>query len=270
MAHHARPRHAEGVAHGDGATVHVHAVVGDAQALRCVQGHDGEGLVELPQPHVVDGEAMAAKEPRHGKDGSDAHLLRCAASDGEALEGPEGLEAAPGRLRLGHDHHRRGAVGELARVARGDGGALRLAHWLEAGDRLEGSARAVALVAGHGVGHAVLGARGLVLDNHLNIHGHDLRIEATRLLRCRRSTLRLYSICVLRFARYAVPLRDEIRGVDHGHPELGARFGEGRFHLRGLLNHGLHQADGLHPARDHDGAPLMDDGVRAVRDRLEA
>src|SRR5215213_8765733 len=45
----ARAGHAEGVTHGDRPTVHVVAVIVDAEAIPGVEALAGEGLVQLPQ-----------------------------------------------------------------------------------------------------------------------------------------------------------------------------------------------------------------------------
>ena len=122
--------HAERVADGDRAAVDVEPVEVDAEVL--VGRHDlgGERLVDLDQVDVADGHARRAPG------------LACVASTGPrpmisgerprdagGHDAGERREAELGRLGVGHDHHRGGAVVERAAVAGGD-------HAVGAEDRL--------------------------------------------------------------------------------------------------------------------------------------
>lgn len=89
-----RSGHPEWVSDGDGTSVDVHLGVVNAEHIRAVEGNDGEGLVELPEVDVVDGEPVAGEKLGDGDGGADSHLLGGAAADGETDEGAEGGETA--------------------------------------------------------------------------------------------------------------------------------------------------------------------------------
>ena len=91
------------------------------EAVAAVDDLRGERLVQLPHVDVVDLQAVTLQQLGHREHRADAHLVRLAAGDGEAAED----ELRPDAEGLGaiHRHHQRraGAVGELRRVAGGDG-----------------------------------------------------------------------------------------------------------------------------------------------------
>src|SRR5882762_7861644 len=89
MSYEPRARHAVGMADGDGASVDVEPVVGDAEPVAAVQDLHRERLVQLPQADVVHLQSGTLQEPRDGEDGPDTHLVRLAARDREAAEDPE-------------------------------------------------------------------------------------------------------------------------------------------------------------------------------------
>src|SRR5690349_9539202 len=65
VAREARAGHAEGVADGDRATVHVEQFRRNAQLLLAVDRLRGEGFVEFPEADVLDLEAMAREQLGH-------------------------------------------------------------------------------------------------------------------------------------------------------------------------------------------------------------
>jgi hypothetical protein len=109
------------VADRDRAAVDVHPVRRDAEPLLAVQRLDRERLVELPEIDVVDAEAGAFEQPRHGDDRADPHLVGLAPGDREAAEGAERLQRFAGRevgALLG-DEERCPGVAEVVRPERG-------------------------------------------------------------------------------------------------------------------------------------------------------
>jgi hypothetical protein len=112
------------VTEGDGAAVHVDLREVEAGLLRHGEGHDGEGLVDLEEVDVVDGQPELARVTSMalaGRRGEPLGRLRGAAVADDAGEGgePEALH----RVARG-EHEGRGAVVDLARVGGGDGARL--------------------------------------------------------------------------------------------------------------------------------------------------
>mmetsp|Transcript_9321 Transcript_9321/g.27668 ORF Transcript_9321/g.27668 Transcript_9321/m.27668 type:complete len:273 (+) Transcript_9321:375-1193(+) len=271
MPHHTRARHAEGVPNGDGPAAHVHLVEGDAKLVRSAKGDDGKGLVDLPEVNVLHHQPLALEEAGHGEHGTDAHLVRGAPGHDKALEYAQRFDAPSFRLGVGHDDARRRPVRELASIPRSYG-RVRVhicAYGAEAGKGLESGTRAVALVLGDNVGHATLLPCGLVLCDHLHLHGHNLRVKAPLSLRGRHSLLRLEGVLILALAADRIALAHNVSRVYHGHPQLRARFRERWLHLRGLGDHGLHERDGLHPSSDDHRHALMHHCMGRVGDGLE-
>src|SRR5689334_722657 len=91
-----RARGAVGMADRDRAAVHVEALVRNAEAVAAVDHLHGEGLVQLPEPDILDLEPGALEELGHGEHRSDSHLVGLAARDREAAEDAERLELARG------------------------------------------------------------------------------------------------------------------------------------------------------------------------------
>src|SRR4029077_838274 len=97
----------------------VELVVVDAEPVAAVDDLDRERFVELPEVDVVYLEAMRLEQLRHREHGTDAHLVRIAAGDGDAAIDSERLEVAlAGELGV-HQHASASAVGELRGIAGG-------------------------------------------------------------------------------------------------------------------------------------------------------
>ncbi len=111
VTYHARAAHAEGMPDGDGTAVDVEQLVGDAELVATIQDLDSEGLVELPQVHVVHTDPSAFQQPRYGKDRSDAHLIGLTACYREAATTAEGCYTTLFRQFFIHEHARGRAVG---------------------------------------------------------------------------------------------------------------------------------------------------------------
>ena len=146
----ARARHAEGVADRDRAAVDVVLLGVDAEGVAAVEALAREGFVELPEVDVVDLEAGALEQLRHGVDRADAHLVGLAARDREAAEGAEGLDAALLGFAGLHHHDRGRTVRKLRGVAGRDVLVL-AADRLQLRQALERRGRSVALVLRDGV-----------------------------------------------------------------------------------------------------------------------
>src|SRR5688572_32364771 len=87
MSHEPRSAHAERVPDSDRAAVDVEPLVVDPETIATVERLHGEGLVQLPEPDIVDAEPLALEQPRYREDGSDAHLLGRATGDRHAAIG---------------------------------------------------------------------------------------------------------------------------------------------------------------------------------------
>mmetsp|Transcript_27269 Transcript_27269/g.80302 ORF Transcript_27269/g.80302 Transcript_27269/m.80302 type:complete len:243 (+) Transcript_27269:679-1407(+) len=203
--------------------------------------------------------------------GGRAHLVGRAARHREALEGAERLQAAPRRLGFGHDDARRSAVRQLRRVAGGDeGGRVHLAsHGVHPREGLERGAGPVALVAIRE--HRLVGrlAGLFVCDEHRRLHRHDFILEEARLLSRGGASLRLDGVNVLRLARDAVPGRDNVCRLNHGHPQGGKLAHQLLLGDGGFACHGRHHRDALHPAADRDVHAVDHHRVRSRRHRLQ-
>ena len=112
-------RAAQGGAQGDGAAVDVDLVDVDAELAGAVDRLAGEGLVDLEEVHVPDGQAGLLQRGRDGLGGTDAHDLGVHTDDRVAAEGGEGGEPLGLRGLARHDEGRGRAVGHLRGVAGG-------------------------------------------------------------------------------------------------------------------------------------------------------
>src|SRR5688572_8807820 len=96
----------------DRAAVDIQPLIRNTEAVAAVEHLHGEGFVELPQIDVLDAQAGALEELRHGKHGTDSHLIGLATRNRETSEYSERLKAAflgePGA----HDHTGAGAIRE--------------------------------------------------------------------------------------------------------------------------------------------------------------
>ncbi len=120
------PRHAVGMADGDGAAVDVEPVVGNAELVAAVDHLHREGLVQFPQADVLHLQAGALRAAsarrtpgrcpsRRARSRRPRSRGRCRAASGLRFAASLGV----------HHHAGRRAVGELAGVARGDHAARR-------------------------------------------------------------------------------------------------------------------------------------------------
>src|SRR6266849_6861742 len=267
-AHHPRAGHAERVADRDRAAVDVELLRIDAQAIAAVDDLRGERLVQLPHVDVVDLQAVTLQELGYRVDGTDAHLVRLAAGDGEAAE--DELRANAEGLGAVHRHHERraGAVGELRGIAGGHGplaGVLVEVRW-QFQEPLERRVGAITLVlldvvrllADHR-------ARLLVEDAARDVHRRHLFLEESFLLGARRTLLTQERVAVLGLAADLVALGDDLGRVAHYHVDAGEMLLHPRVRVAVALRH----RDRLDAAADHDVDAVADDVVRRDRDRLE-
>ncbi len=139
--------HPDRVADGDGATVDVHLGSVDAEFLGRGQRHRREGLVDLDDVQLIDGDALALDGLLDGVGGL-ALQRRIRAGD-DAVRADLAQPGQTQRLGLGlaHDHDGTRAVGDLRRRTGGDGAVL-AERRLEATERLGGGVATDALVLG--------------------------------------------------------------------------------------------------------------------------
>src|SRR5205085_11501875 len=103
-----RAGHAERVADRDRAAVDIVLLGIDAELVAGIEALAGEGFVELPEIDVLDLQAVALQELRHGVDRADAHLVRLAARRRPGDETAERIEATLlGVLGFHQNHGRR-------------------------------------------------------------------------------------------------------------------------------------------------------------------
>src|SRR5665647_1881521 len=122
LGHQPDARAGQGVPRGDRTAVLVHpgVVVGDAEVVQESEHLDGEGLVELKEADVLDGETGLLEGLLGRGHGADAHHLGLDAHErigGQAH--PHGQPELGGSIGRGHDARGR-AVGQTRAVAGGD------------------------------------------------------------------------------------------------------------------------------------------------------
>src|SRR6476620_12782833 len=114
VAGQSRAGHAEGVADRDRAAVDVVLLGIDAELVAGIETLAGKGLVELPDVDIVDLQAVALQQFRHGVDRAEAHLVRLAAGGGPGDEAAKRIEPALLGVLGFHQHDGGGAVRQLA------------------------------------------------------------------------------------------------------------------------------------------------------------
>src|SRR5260370_24618831 len=117
MSRHPRAAHAIGMSDGVGSARDVQPLFRNAEPVRAVEDLTGERLVQLPEIDIVDLQSMYLEELWYREDGTDPHFIGIAPRHRHASIGAKRLQAAPAGLLCAHEHHGRGAIGELAAVA---------------------------------------------------------------------------------------------------------------------------------------------------------
>ena len=171
------------MAEGDGPAVHVQPVGVDLEIAGGGDHLDGEGLVDLDQVDVGDGQPGPGQRPAAGLDRSEAHDLRAERADPGRHDPGQRGQAQLGGPPVAHDHHRGGPVVQRAAVAGGDG-AVGPEGRFERGDGLQRGAGPGAVVAGdHGaVGQGDRGDLGLEDPVRDRLLGTVLRPDAELVL----------------------------------------------------------------------------------------
>src|ERR1019366_7437046 len=199
MPSHPRAAHPVWMADRNRATVDVQPLVRDAQPVAAIYDLARKRFVEFPQPDVVHLEAVTLQQLGHRVYRPDSHLVGSASRRRHpAIDAERVLSALLG-LRAFHQHADRGAVGELARVARGDE-ITRTLYRRQREQPFQSGAGAVAFVA---LERDLLvgGLAGLLVIEALGNRGADDLVFATSgLLRGEGSLLTLERILVLSFA----------------------------------------------------------------------
>src|SRR3954447_8997849 len=95
--------HPERVAERDRAAVHVDALGIEAELADHDQALRGEGLVQLDEVDVGDGDARAREQLLDRRDRADPHHARVDTRDGRADEGAEWLDAELARALVARD-----------------------------------------------------------------------------------------------------------------------------------------------------------------------
>ena len=181
---------------------------------------------------------------------------------------PSGLRPFFCAALRAHHHARRRAVGELARVARGDDSAGK--RGIDLRHAFVGRVGADALVGGdrHFLGEEP--PRILVGHAHESRHGHDLVVELAGRQRRGGALLAARAVFVLLFARDVVALGDGFRGLQHAPVDLGLVLREPALGEHVVVHLVLHARDRFHAARHHHVALARGDALRGERDRLQA
>ena len=254
---------------GNGTTVDIELLHGDAQFLLAVDHLHRKGLVQLPQADIIHGEAKALQQRWHGKDRTNTHLIGLTASHHDAAHDTQrGNVLFLGHIAA-HDHAGRSTIGQLGGVAGGDE-SLGTHHGVQLFQSIQRGLWPVALVLVQC--HFLLGhlARFPVLDLHHGGERHDLVLEATGLLGCRGALLAQQRIFVLTLPADSIPLGHHLGGLDHGQPHLWLVLHQPVLGVMMDVDIVLHQADGLEAARHHHRHLVHDHAVRRHDDGLHA
>src|SRR5271155_260512 len=101
VADHARAGHAVRMTDRNGAAIDIVPLGIDTEPVAAVKSLHGKGLVELPQPDILEFEPVLPQQLWYGDNRTDPHLVRRAASHCNTAIGAERLQpAAFGLLRL--------------------------------------------------------------------------------------------------------------------------------------------------------------------------
>src|SRR5579883_1583373 len=92
MARKARAAHAIGMADRDGTAIDVELLRIDAEPVPAIEHLYGKRLVQLPKVDVVDLEAEALEQTRHGENGPNTHFVRLAARRRQSFENAKRLQ----------------------------------------------------------------------------------------------------------------------------------------------------------------------------------
>jgi len=95
MAGAARTGHAERMADGYGAAVHVIFFRINAQPIAAVEALAREGFVQFPDIDVVHGQALPFEQLGHGKYRADTHFIRLASGHRPGNKAPQRFQPAP-------------------------------------------------------------------------------------------------------------------------------------------------------------------------------
>src|SRR5260370_25981239 len=179
MSRHPRAAHAIGMSDGDGSARDVQPLVRNAEPVSAVEDLTGERLVQLPEIDIVDLQSMYLEQLWYREDGTDPHFIGIAPRHRHAPIGAKRLQAAPAGFLCAHEHHGRGAIGELAAVAGRDrpAGLQHLATRVggrQAGYRLRGRAGTHSLILSEPHLTKAGFARRLVCDDHPARERYDL------------------------------------------------------------------------------------------------
>src|ERR1700730_5874276 len=120
LAGDARAAGPQGMAEGDGAAVEIGFLLVDAEFAHAGDRLRGESFVDLDDVDVLDGESGALQRLLRRRHPANAHDLRRATRDGDALQPRQNRQVVALGVILGADQHRRGAVGQRRRGAGGD------------------------------------------------------------------------------------------------------------------------------------------------------
>src|SRR5215471_19444557 len=89
-----RTRHPVGMPDSDRAAIDVVTRGIDPEPIPAVEGLNGKGLVELPQPDIVDFEPVLLQKLWHGEDRANPHLVRSATGHCDSAIGAERRQSA--------------------------------------------------------------------------------------------------------------------------------------------------------------------------------
>lgn len=200
----------------NGTSSWVHLLPVQLERISAVNSHASEGLVQLEDVDVVNGQSVLAQKLGHGNRWTDTHDARCETCNGGAdVLGENWLVKLEGLAAL-HEKDCSGAVGDLGGVA-----ASRLVTkgwegWANLIEGFKGCAPAWALILGQGD----------VLAIELDGDGCDLVVEETSFLRSFRSSVALSCITILLFTGDVEVRANVLRCLTHGlHAVAGVLVG---------------------------------------------
>ncbi len=197
------------------------------------------------------------------------HFVGLTAGDREAAKKTERLDFSALRFAHAHQHARRRAVRELARVA-GGYRSVGVQHRLELRESVRRGLRSIALVAREHDRFTAADCPVLVGQIPDRAERHDLDVEPTGRLCRRRAPLAFQCVLVVHIATDAIALGHVLRRLDHRRVKTGTARDNPLVARAKRIAMVLHERHRFDTAGHRDVSFAAADAIRGDRDRIEA
>ena len=232
-----------GVAHSDGAAIHVQQFSGNTQLVATEQHLNCKGFIQFPQVDVLHRQTQTFQHFGNGIHRSDAHFIRFTTGHRKAQETAQRFQIALGGQVFAHDDASTGTIGKLGRVASrhhatGHGG-------FDACNAFFGGAVTQTFIHTDG---DLLGHHAHDLVDHTGLHrdGCDFIAELACRLRSTRFLLAGGTVLVHGITADVVALGHLLGGLQHVPVNLWFFLVECRVHQHVLVHFLLHTGNAFH------------------------